>query len=119
MTQWDGFVAFYRTDNLEATHQFYHEWLGLPLYKDQGACRIYQISSTALIGFCTHFPEVEPDGVILTFLTDAVDAIYEGLTETRGVVIEQPPRENPDFKIYHFFLRDPNGYKVEIQKFLD
>ncbi|OQY24133.1 MAG: hypothetical protein DRJ03_06405 [Chloroflexi bacterium] len=26
---------------------------------------------------------------------------------------------NPRYNIYHCFLRDPNGYLIEIQRFLD
>lgn len=37
----------------------------------------------------------------------------------KGVDFEKSPQENPEFKIYHTFLRDPNGYLVEIQEFLD
>jgi catechol 2,3-dioxygenase-like lactoylglutathione lyase family enzyme len=37
----------------------------------------------------------------------------------RGVAIEKPPAANPEFEIYHFFFRDPNGYLLEIQRFDD
>jgi len=29
------------------------------------------------------------------------------------------PSVNERFGIYHFFLKDPDGHRVEIQKFLD
>ena len=31
---------------------------------------------------------------------------------------EHPPRENPDYRIYHFFARDPEGRSLEFQSFL-
>ena len=115
---WDGLVAFYHTADLQATHHFYHEILGLPLYKDQGACRIYEALPGGYIGFCEHFPEGRPEGLIITLLTDAVDEAYERVCALAESAVEAPPAENPRFHIYHFFLRDPNGYKVEIQTFL-
>jgi catechol 2,3-dioxygenase-like lactoylglutathione lyase family enzyme len=51
-------------------------------------------------------------------VTTAVDAWYEFLIE-KGVEIEKPPTLNPTYNIYHCFLRDPNGYLLEIQQFLD
>jgi len=35
----------------------------------------------------------------------------------RGVVFDSPPALNPKYNIYHCFLRDPNGYLLEIQRF--
>ena len=35
----------------------------------------------------------------------------------RGVEFEQPPRYNAEFDIYHCFIRDPDGYLVEVQRF--
>ncbi|MDA0653066.1 MAG: VOC family protein, partial [Proteobacteria bacterium] len=50
--------------------------------------------------------------------SDDVDNWYERL-KAKGVAIEAPPSENARFNIYHFFLRDPDGYKLEIQTFRD
>ncbi len=116
---WDGLVAFMHTRDLEATHRFYHEVLDLPLFKNQGACRIYRVGSDSYLGFCTHFPVADPGGIILTLLTDDVDGAYERLCSEPGVQVEEPPTLNERFSIYHFFVQDPDGYKVEIQKFLD
>jgi catechol 2,3-dioxygenase-like lactoylglutathione lyase family enzyme len=35
------------------------------------------------------------------------------------VAIEKRPTMNTTYNIYHFFMRDPDGYLVEIQRFLD
>ncbi len=37
----------------------------------------------------------------------------------RRVDIEKPPTLNPQYNIYQMFVRDPNGYLIEIQTFLD
>ena len=36
-----------------------------------------------------------------------------------GVPIEHPPRLNTHYRIYHFFFRDPDGHRIEIQQFED
>ena len=56
--------------------------------------------------------------MILTLVTLDVDEWYE-LLRQKGVVFEKPPALNPAYQIYHCFLRDPNGYVIEIQRFED
>lgn len=113
-----GLIAFYGAPDLDATHRFYHELLGLPLYKDQGVCRIYEVPGGGMVGFCQHMKvAIEGKSPIITFLTDDVDGVYAHLEEA-GVHADYPPKENPRYNIYHFFVRDPNGYAVEIQRFL-
>ena len=116
--EYEGMIVFLGTDNLENTHSFYHDTLGLPLYKDQGLCRIYDVPGGGKIGFCEHM-DISKSGKspIITLLIDDVDGVYKRLSE-KGVKIEKEPGVNPKFNIYHFFAKDPNGYYVEIQKFL-
>jgi len=115
----DQQVTFLYTRDLEATARFYEEVLGLSLALDQGSCRIYRVAGGAFLGFCQReeVPE-RPQGIILTLVTGEVDLWYETLRE-RGVTFEKPPARNPRYNIYHCFLRDPNGYLIEIQTFLD
>ena len=115
---WDAQVTFCYTADFEATTHFYGELLGLPLALDQGACRIYRVREGAFIGVCRREKAPDSDGIILTLVSDDVDGWYARLTE-RGVVFEKAPAFNPKFNIYHCFLRDPNGYLLEIQQFLD
>ena len=116
---WDGSIVFFGTDDLNKTDEFYRGLLGLELYKDQGACLIYKVPGGGMLGFCTHIEVVnKPKAPILTLLTDDVDRIYKNMKDA-SVKIEKEPEENPEFNIYHFFSYDPNGYSVEIQKFLD
>jgi catechol 2,3-dioxygenase-like lactoylglutathione lyase family enzyme len=51
-------------------------------------------------------------------VTEDVDRWYEKLSG-QGIVFEKQPAFNPDYNIYHCFLRDPNGYLLEIQRFED
>jgi catechol 2,3-dioxygenase-like lactoylglutathione lyase family enzyme len=115
----DQQIIFLYTRDLEATARFYEDILGLPLALDQGDCRIYRVSQGGYVGFCRRdsAPE-EPSGVILTLVTPDVNGWYRRLSD-RGVAFEKPPALNPRYNIYHCFLRDPNGYLIEIQRFLD
>jgi catechol 2,3-dioxygenase-like lactoylglutathione lyase family enzyme len=116
-------ITFLYTRELGKTAHFYEETLGLPLKLDQGSCRIYQTSQGGYLGFCRR-DEVpgtpsrsSANDLILTLVTPDVDAWYERLSE-QGVVFEKSPAVNPNYNIYHCFLRDPNGYLIELQRFL-
>ena len=115
----DQQVVFLGARDLEATADFYEGVLKLPLVLDQGSCRIYRVVNGAFLGFCHHLPSsTESRSVILTLVSQEVDAWYAYLLEL-GIDLEEQPVLNPKYNIYHFFVRDPNGYLVEIQQFLD
>jgi catechol 2,3-dioxygenase-like lactoylglutathione lyase family enzyme len=120
----DAQITFLYTRDLAATARFYEEIVALPLKLDQGNCRIYRVSSDGYLGFCQRddapqrLPAPDAHHVILTLITPEVDEWYHRLSG-RGVVFEKPPAVNPKYNIYHCFLRDPNGYLIEIQRFLD
>jgi catechol 2,3-dioxygenase-like lactoylglutathione lyase family enzyme len=119
----DQQITFLYTRDLVATARFYEEVMGLELKLDQGTCRIYQVSRDGYVGFCLR--DDAPAGasdpgtrhVILTLVTDQVDDWYRYLGK-QGVALEKPPAVNPRYNIYHCTLRDPNGYLIEIQRFL-
>ena len=115
----DQQITFLHTRDLEATARFYEDILGLPLALDQGDCRIYRVSQGGYVGFCRRAAAPEqPSGVILTLVTPDVDGWYRRLVDL-GIAFEKPPALNPKYDIYHCFLRDPSGYLIEIQRFLD
>lgn len=114
----DAFIAFVYVSDLDRADAFYGEALGLPLVTVQPVCRIYEVSPTGYLGVCVKDRPVNPDGVILTLVRDDVDAYCANLA-ARGVEIEQPPTHSDRFGITHAFLRDPDGYLVEIQRFDD
>ncbi len=115
----DQQVTFFCTSDLAATASFYEQKLGLSLALDQGNCLIYRVGRDAFLGFC-HSQETPalPTSIIFTIVTDQVDEWYGYLTQ-QGIEFEKPPTYNPIYNIYHCFLRDPNGYLIEIQRFLD
>ena len=114
----DSQITFLATTDLDATARFYEETIGLDLALDQGTCRIYRVTDTAYVGFCRRDEVVSTSDVILTLVADDVDGWHARLTE-RGAAVEAAPRLNPTYGIYHFFVRDPSGYRVEIQRFED
>ncbi|HKL41945.1 MAG TPA: VOC family protein [Clostridia bacterium] len=114
-----GSIIFLGTNDLEKTDVFYQKIIGLELIKDQKVCKIYQITEGASIGFCEHIqPTVKEKSPIVTFLCDSVDDTYEILKD-KGLTINEAPKTNEKFNIYHFFIEDPNGYTLEFQKFLE
>ena len=110
-------ITFLHASNLEETRRFYTDVLGLPLAREQSTCLIFKVTREAYLGFCEHIEPIEPGRkVILTLVSDDVDGWYAAL-QARGESLVNPPIHNPKFGIYHFFIIDPNGYWVEIQRF--
>ena len=114
----DAQITFVYTSDLARSARFYEAVLGLELAVDQESCRIYRVlHRQAYLGICQRdeAPE-DASGLIITLVTSDVDGWYERIV-ARGWECEHPPRHNETYKIYHFFLRDPSGYLIEIQRF--
>lgn len=112
----DAAVTFVYVADLDRSSAFYGELLGLELVRDQGACRIYRVAGDAYLGVCSHRPP-EPGGLIITLVTDDVDAWADRLRSNDLDV--DGPHANEQFSIRHLFVRDPDGHLVEIQRFDD
>jgi len=117
--QFKEFITFLGTNDLKKTSNFYQNILGLTLYKDQKICLIFHINKQSKIGFCKHIPVIHDDkSPIITLVTEEVDEVYNKLIN-KGLKIAESPKLNKKFNIYHFFFKDPNGYTIEIQRFLE
>ncbi len=122
----DACVTFLPVADLDASDAFYGAAIGLPLVLDQGACRIYRAATDAYLGFCLRGATAvgrddESDAgsrVVLTLVTEDVEGEYARLAAL-GLAFEQAPGRSAQFGIMHAFLRDPDGYLVEIQRFED
>lgn len=114
-----GAITFLPTCDLGDTREFYQNALGLELALDQGSCLIFRVVGGGFWGFCQSTIDLaSPERTILTLVTNDVDGWHTSLVE-RGVAVDAPPRVNPQYQIYHFFAADPNGYRIEVQRFLD
>ena len=107
-----------KTKDLEETTQFYTRIMGFEFVLDQSGCRIFQITPNSYIGFCLTEDSTGSDEVIFTLEIEDVDGACAYL-ESLGIEIAVKPRLNERYKIYQMFIQDPNGYSIELQRFLD
>lgn len=118
INHFDQQVTFLLVTDLAASTTFYRDRLGLDLVLDQGDCRIFRTTATAFVGLCERAPAHDPGSILLTLVTDDVDGTHERLIAA-GVECEKPPQLNERYNVYHAFYRDPDGFLVEVQRFLD
>ena len=112
-------IVFLYADDLAPMDAFYGGLLGLALERDQGVCRIYRVNAGAALGVCCHRqPSSGRDGALVTLVVADVDGLHARLAAA-GIPLDGPPRDEPRFRIRHFFATDPAGYRVEVQRFLD
>jgi len=113
----DKLITFLHADDLEKTRYFYTNILELPLVRDQGTCLIFCVNEKAYLGFCQHIEKLPLErNIILTLVSDDVDEWYKELVVKKCELLSSP-KHNNKYQIYHFFLKDPDGYWIEIQKF--
>ncbi|NJL93730.1 MAG: VOC family protein [Anaerolineae bacterium] len=103
----EQFITFLYTRDLASTAAFYENALGLPLVRDQGDCRIYQISANGLLGFCERdTAPTHPAPLIVTFITQGVQDWYARM-QARGVVFENRPPSTPNTTLSTAFCATP------------
>ena len=116
-------ITFLTYEDMKAGDHFYREVLGLPLIEDQGWAKVYRIHGAANVGIveCRRGPVEKPagSGTLFSIAVKDVDAWYEQLKDEPSIEILGPPIMVLDIPVYSFFLKDPAGYRVEIQAFTD
>ena len=123
-------VVFTNTSDLEESRAFYGGVLELPLVLEQaGFVLIFQSSRDSFLGVCLRGSREAGDttGAIPTLVCDTPAAVdrWQAKLQAKGVAIEKRAGSgvSSDGKlipsIYNLFIRDPAGYLVEIQAFLD
>lgn len=108
-------IVFLSTERLSEIVDFYTSRLGMKVWLEQEDCTILQYDNLFL-GFCQR-EKANTEGII-TFWFETnreVEERYEDLMD----LAEGPPVENAKYRIFHFFLRDPEGRRLEVQRFLD
>ena len=114
-------IVFLYYRDLTAALEFYRDVLGLELEIDQGWCKILKIVPNASVGLVDEtqgsLKTAEEKPVMLTLVVDDVDGWYTKVKDA-GAEIVNPPRLMEEIGVYGFFLKDPEGYTLEIQKFV-
>ena len=125
-----GSITFIYTHDMAASRKFYQEALELPVRSDKGPVVFYALPGTGSslgvveegISAATTPPcsakAAGRDTVMLCLLTDDVDGTHARALKHSAASV-QLPRENARFGIYNALVRDPDGYLVELQTFLD
>ena len=113
--QIDGSIIFLRVSDIERSHTFYVKGLGLSLVVDQGDCQIYRLTDTSYLGVCER-PEPVASNVIMTIVSDDVAGWHERFVSA-GADVDGPPRDHLEYRIHHFFAKDPDGHLIEVQRF--
>ncbi len=106
-------IIFFRTRDLEKISSFYQTRCKMELWLDQGGCRIFR-SGEQLLGFCQR--EEADTGGTITFFFQTRAEVDEAYQHNRDLALDLP-RENPAYRIYHFYGRDPEGRSIEFQSF--
>jgi catechol 2,3-dioxygenase-like lactoylglutathione lyase family enzyme len=120
----DDVITFIYARDLDATIDFYENKLELECVYDYGGCRIYRASEHGFLGICNREnAPIQPDEykdrhIVFTFVTDDVDGWFERLA-AKGVYPTDKVGASEEYGVYSGFIKDPNGYFLEIQKFLN
>jgi catechol 2,3-dioxygenase-like lactoylglutathione lyase family enzyme len=107
-------IVFLRTREFEPVVAFYRDRVGMITWLEQPGIAILR-HGNLLLGFHRQY-EADTQGVF-TFVYETraeVDSMHQRLDD----VALDPPRENPKYRIYHFYARDPEGRTIEFQQFL-
>jgi hypothetical protein len=108
-------IVFLATGDLKGIVEFYRSRMGMEVWLEQEDCTILRHGDLAL-GFCQR-DRADTCGIITFWYPrdEDIDRRYDDLKD----LSEGPPRVNEKYRIYHFFLMDPEGRRLEVQRFLD
>jgi catechol 2,3-dioxygenase-like lactoylglutathione lyase family enzyme len=108
-------IVFLATERLEDIVEFYTSRLGMQVWIEQEDCVILR-EDNLILGFCQR--NSAETGGIITFWYGSNKEVDEEYAKLEDVA-EGPPQLNERYRIYHFFFRDPEGRRLEVQRFLD
>ena len=123
--QIDGTITFLYYRNIEAAADFYRNTMGLEQVTDVSWVKIFKLTQTTHVGLVAdgqgQIKASDDKPVMLSLIVSDVDAWYERLT-ARGIKANHEPRDNnrgsDSPHLRGFMIADPEGYAIEIIKFL-
>lgn len=117
-----GNLVFFYYRDLPGAVGFYRDTLGLTEVLDYGFARIFRISQSTFIGLVDEkegmHSAADPKTVTLSFITPHTDEWFAYL-QKKGLEFRSPLQSSSRIHIRGFVTRDPGGYLLEFQKFLD
>lgn len=113
--QQKGGIIFFQTRILNELSEFYVNKVGCMLWLDQGGCKIFQFENM-LFGFCQR-DNVDDLGMI-TFYYSTREEVDSEYMQFKNIAVDKP-QDNSNYRIYHFFAKDPEGRNIEFQYFWD
>ncbi|MEG1548477.1 MAG: hypothetical protein RR232_08120 [Clostridia bacterium] len=117
-----GKIEFLYFDDLTAAFNFFSDTLGLPLVCDQGWCRIYKVCGGAYIGAVDRSrgacKATTRDGVLTSLVILHFEEMQHRL-ENIGIQFDSPPHYSESLNIKSMMFVGPEGYKFEVEEFLD
>ncbi|HDS28921.1 MAG TPA: bleomycin resistance protein [Candidatus Acetothermia bacterium] len=115
-------ITWFYYDDLQSAATFYERMLGFSLVVDQGWARIYRASSGAHVGIVSgdkgSFRPQPQSAVLLTLVVDDV-AEWHAYLHAHGAASLSDIQTHAEIQVRCFFLKDPGGYAIEIQQFLE
>ena len=114
-------ITFLYYKDLNSAQHFYEEIMGFKLIEDQGWAKIYRITNGAFVGLVDEtrgsLKVQENSAVMLTLVSNDVSGWYDYL-KGQDVEFVRELGTSDEIQIEYFFIRDPGGYMIEIEKFL-
>ena len=108
-------INFYTCYNLQETEKYWLK-LGLTLFMRQPNCIILD-SKEGQIGFLESTSHQPPIYSCISFTRDSkeeIDILYNKYKD----IAYTSPKIHQSAPVYSFFMKDPNGLKVEFQTFI-
>jgi catechol 2,3-dioxygenase-like lactoylglutathione lyase family enzyme len=114
-------ITFFYYEDVDRAACFYQEIMGFELAIDQGFAKIFRVAQNAYLGVVDEKKGAQrahpQKPVELTVIVSDPDAWYAYLL-ARGMQPLSAPRTLEALNLRMFLLHDPEGYLIEIQKFL-
>jgi len=114
-------ITFFYYHDMHRAAKFYREIMGFELVVDQRFAKIFRVANSAYMDVVDEqkgAQRAHPNKPVeLTVIVSDPDAWYAYL-QAKGVQPLSKPRTLEALNLRMFLLHDPEGYLIEIQKFL-